>query len=251
MTMDTRAPALYVSSRTWAAPSPRGSLAPLGGAHADAATADWAAVATRLRERFGPVPVRLVLSSRLCRFVALPWLSSCWHAGAIRAYVEAAFAEAAQATPATHRIEIDWPGYGEPILAVAYPRALVDAVSAGLLGQSLVLAGIESSIGPVLRRHGGTLGAGANLLAYAEDDGIAALGFEDGRVVQVETLAGEGHGLDDVGVWSARRRIAYSDDRALRWLGTTPAPVRFAGNTLAVAGAAYASPGQALVEDGR
>jgi hypothetical protein len=245
------APALYVSGGTWAASSPPGSLAPLGGTHADVHAADWSAVATRLRERFGPVPLRLVLSARLCRFVVLPWLSSCWTAGAIRACVESAFAQSAQATPATHRIQVDWPAYGEPILAVAYPRALVDAVAAALLARLLVLDSVESSIGPVLRRHAGALGAGAGLLAYAEDDGIAALGLEHGRLVQVETLDGDGPGLDDLGVWSARRRMAYADDGQMRWLGTTPMPPRFAGDALAVAGVAVASAGHAIVEGAR
>jgi len=250
VTVATRAPQLYVSGRTWAASPPAGSLAPLGGAHADASGADWAAVAVHLRERFGPVPVQLVLSARLCRFVALPWLPDCWNAASMRAHVEAAFA-ALQVSPTSHRIQIDWPDFGEPILAVAYPRAVVDAIAAALLGQLLVLAGVEASLGPVLRRVGGQLGTGASLLAYAEDDGIVALGLEGGGVVQVETLADDGVGLDDIGAWSARRRMAYADDRQLRWLGTTPAPVRFAGTTLAVPGTAAASAGHALVGAGR
>jgi hypothetical protein len=247
VTVAARTPLLYVSGRTWVASSPPGSLAPFGGAHADAASADWAAVATQLRERFGPVPVQLVLSVRLCRFVALPWMPDCWTAQAMRAHVEAAFA-AASVGPETHRLEIDWPAFGETILAVAYPRALVDAVAAALLGRQLVLAGVEASLGPVLRRVGAKLGTGASMLAFAEDDGIAALGLDGGRVVQVETLASNGGGLDDVGPWSARRRMAYADDRQLRWLGTTPAPARFVGTTLAMPGAAATSAGQALVE---
>jgi hypothetical protein len=250
VTVATRTPLLYVSGATWAASSPPGSLAPLGGTHADAAAADWPAVAARLRERCGPVPVQVVLSARLCRFVALPWLPDCWAAKALRAHVDAAFA-AVGVAPAAHRIEIDWPAYGEPILAVAFPRASVEAIAAALLGQQLVLAGVEASLGPVLRRVGAALGAGPSLLAYAEDDGIAALALDGGRVVQVETLAGDGGGLDDIGAWSARRRMAYADDRQLRWLGATPAPDRFAGTTLAAPGVAAASAGQALVESGR
>jgi hypothetical protein len=248
--MARRAPLLYVSGGTWAASSPPGSLAPMGGTHADAATADWPAVATRLRERFGPVPVQLVLSTRLCRFAALPWLPDCWTAKAMRAHVEAAFAAAGVTTDA-HRIEVDWPAYGEPILAAAFPRALVEHIAAALLGQQLVLAGVEASLGPLLRRVGAALGAGPSLLAYAEDDGIAALALDGGRVLQVETLAGDGGGLDDIGAWSARRRMAYADDRQLRWLGATPPPARFAGTTLATPGTAAASAGQALVEGGR
>jgi hypothetical protein len=241
---------LYVSGRTWAASPPPGSLAPLDGAHADAGAADWPAVAVRLRERLGPVPVQLVLSARLCRFATLPWLPDCWNAASMRAYVEDAFA-AMQAPPQSHRVEIEWPAYGEPILAVAYPRALVDAIAAALLGQQLVLAGVESSLGPVLRRVGGQLGAGPSLLAYAEDDGIVALGLEGGGVAQVETLADDDSGLRDIGAWSARRRMAYADDRQLRWLGTTPAPARFVGTTLAVPGSAAVTAGLALVGAGR
>jgi hypothetical protein len=244
MTMATRTLPLYLSSTGWLAPAPAGTFTPLAGSRE--AGDDWPALARALRDRHAARRVQLLLSTRLCRFQVLPWLSSCFTAGAIRARVAEAFA-AARVAPAAHHVEIDWPAHGEPILAIAYPRAPVEALHAALRSAGIALTGVESSVGPVLRRHGRGLGAGPVLLAYAEDDGIAGLTLEGGRVVQVESLPGSGIGLDDVGVWSSRKQVAFADDNQLRWLATVPCPERFAGVPLA-AGGNPVSAGHAVLE---
>jgi len=238
---------LYVSATSWVAPARGGTPAPLSGMPPAPDDADWGALGKALREQFGAVQVQLLLSARQCRFLVLPWISSCYSGASIRAYVADAFAEAMAVTRQTHHVEIDWPAYGEPILAAAYPRALIESLRATLRSAGHVLESVDSSIGPILRRYGRALGAGPVLLAYAEDDGITGITIEDGRVVQVETLSGDGGGLDDLGVWSSRKQFSFADDRQLRWLATTAKPDAFAGVPLAIVGAAPVSAGHAMV----
>ena len=147
-------------------------------------------------------------------------------------YVYDAFLTAAGVTRESHHIQIDWPRYGEPILAVAYPRVIVDSLRDGLAAQGHVLAKIDSSIAPLLRRYGQALDANQALLAYAEDDGITGITVEDGKVVQIETLSGHGTGLDDVGIWSSRKQFAFADDAQLRWLATAAMPDVYVGTQI-------------------
>lgn len=235
---------LYVSSRSWVAPPPVGELMPIGGGPE---SPDWSAVGRDLRKKFGVSRMHVLLSARLCRYQVLPWLSSCYTGAAIRAYVADAFAEVASVNADTHHVEIDWPAYGEPILAVAYPRIVIDALLAGMRSAGHQPGGVDSSIGPILRRYGQTLGNLPALLAYAEDDGITGITLEEGRVVQVETLSGKDGGLEDVGIWSSRKQFAFGNDAQLHWLGTAARPATFAGAVMAAVGAAPVSAGHGVV----
>lgn len=213
--------------------------------HSD--STDWCRAGVELREAFGISRVHVLLSARLCRYQVLPWLSSCYTGSAIRAYVADAFAEVASVTADTHHVEIDWPAYGEPILAVAYPRVAIEALHAGMRSAGHQPAGVDSSVGPILRRYGKTLGNLPALLAYAEDDGITGITLEDGRIAQVETLSGQDGGLEDIGIWSSRKQFAFGHDAQLHWLGTAAPPPTFAGTVMAVAGAAPVSAGHGVV----
>lgn len=243
---------LYVSTSTWLAMAGDAVSAPLSGRHdgmpAGADPQGGEALARALRQQFPKAgKVSLVLSARLCRFVALPWLSTGAGAGGIRSRVEAAFA-AEGTDPASHHVEIQWPPHGAPILAVAYPRLLVEALDQSLLAAGCALQDVRASIVPILAKYGSRLGIGPRLLAYAEDDGITGISLEGGRVVQVETLSGSGCGLDDVAVWAARKRFAFVEDGALRWLPTAPSPSPFGGEPLSLSGVgAPVSPGHAVV----
>lgn len=245
--MSKKTLALYVSANGTIASTRASLLAPMTAMHADVSSVDWNALGETLRERFGKTRVQLLLSARQCRFQVLPWLSSCYTGAAIRRYVADAFASEAGATTESHQIEIDWPHYGEPILAAAYPRAIVNGLRDGLASSGHVLVGANSSIGPVLRRYGYALDARQALLAYAEDDGITGVTVEDGKVVQIETLSGVGVGLDDVGVWSSRKQFAFADDAQLRWLATAEKPEVFAGTMLPLVGPSPTSAGHAVV----
>ena len=150
-------------------------------------------------------------------------------------------------TRESHHIQIDWPRYGEPILAVAYPRVIVDSLRDGLAAQGHVLAKIDSSIAPLLRRYGQALDTNQALLAYAEDDGITGITVEDGKIVQIETLSGHGTRLDDVGIWSSRKQFAFADDAQLRWLATAAMPDVYVGTLLPLVGVAPISAGHAVV----
>jgi hypothetical protein len=192
-------------------------------------------------------PVRIVLSARLCAFLVAPWVADCFTGPSIRAAVAAMF-ESQGVTEASHRIEIDWPVYGQPVPAVAYPRLLVDSLRGALAASGGTVVSTVASVVPVLRRHGNALEAlrGA-MLAYAEDDGITGITLENGCLVQVETLASQGAGLGDVRLWLSRKRFAFADDGALHWLASRPAPESFAGHVIPLQGDAPATPGHALV----
>jgi hypothetical protein len=243
--MGKKSSVLYVASAGWLAHADR--LAPLAGSHEDACGADWKGVGEALRGLAGPRRVRVLLSARLCRFGVLPWVSSLAGRRAMLAYVAEALAEDHGISAQTHHFAIDWPAFGEPVLAAAYPRDLVEALRAGLEAAGHVLDAVESTPGPVLRRYGARLGAGPALLAWAEEDGIAAVTVEENRVAQIETLPRNGQGLDDLAVWSARKQFIFADDASLHWLATAEKPAAFPGAIMEVADAAAAvSAGHAL-----
>jgi hypothetical protein len=240
---------LYMSHVTWAAGRGGSAGALAGGVLEGHGPEAWQSLGEALRQHFPTeTRVRGVLSGRWCRFVSVPWTSSCRTGGAIRAYVGEMFAAMHAISAATHHIQIEWPPYGQPILAVAYPRAMVEAVGEGLAACGFVLEGIASSIDPVLRRFAPGLGNASALLAYAEDDGVTGITLESGQVAQVETLlAGDG-GLDDVSLWMTRKRFAFADDGALHWIATAPRPTGVAAVELALTDAdSAATPGHALV----
>ena len=232
--MSNRTLALYVSASGTLAMTRGSGLAPLVSAHDDLSQVDWSALASALREEFGTVRVQLLLSAKQCRYLVLPWLSSRYTGAAIRDYVAEAFTATASVSSTSHLIEIDWPPYGEPILAAAYPRTIVDTLRDGLAAAGLGLLGVEGSIGPVLRRYGRMLDTTQALLAYAEDDGITGITVEAGKVVQIESLPCEADGLDQIAVWASRKQFAFDDDDRLCWLATASKPDAYAGRLIPV-----------------
>lgn len=229
--MGKKSTVLYVATNSWLALP--GGMEPIVGTHDDASVADWKGVGTMLRESAGQSRVRVLLSARLCRFGVFPWISSVATGRAMRAHVEEAFAESHAISTQSHHFEIDWPSYGQPVLAVAYPRTLIEALRDGLVETGHVPSVVDSSMGPVLRRYGARLGPEPALLAYAEDDGMTAVTVEDDRVAQVEMLADSGHGLDELVVWAARKRLLH-DDGGLHWLATADKPREFPGGIMAL-----------------
>lgn len=217
--------------------------------HADPLVSDWEGIGQSLLACFGsPCRVRLILSARLCRCLVVPWVSSLFTGRAIRDYVAESFAGSHGVTDATHRIEVHWPRYGQPILAAAYPRPLVEAVQSGLAATGSAVDSIVVSVGPILRRHGADPRDASSLLAFAEDDGITGITVDGGQVTQVETLSGRGLGLEDAALWLTRKRFGFAEDAAMRWLATDAAPEGFAGSVLPVGGTdAPASPGHAVL----
>ncbi|MBU8975702.1 MULTISPECIES: hypothetical protein [unclassified Lysobacter] len=241
---------LYVASTTWVALRPGDAGGAIAGEHGggEPDAAEWARIVQTLSTHFKAIgTVRLVLSARLCRFLVAPWVSDCFTGASIRASVMAMFA-GHEVSDTSHHVEIDWPAYGQPVPAVAYPRALVETVRNALQTGGGRVQSTVASVVPVLRRYGGTLASTASaLLAYAEDDGITGITLERGRLVQVETLSAQGHGLADATLWLSRKRFAFADDNALHWLGSAAPPDAFAGTLLPVQGDAPASAGHALV----
>ncbi|GAB3094102.1 hypothetical protein [Lysobacter terrae] len=223
---------LYVSGSTWLALG-KSPLTPLHGAHADPLQQKWDVVLQQIGKQLGKVnAVSIILSARLCHFVVLPWTPQCDSGAAIRRYVADAFAVGQGVSPDSHQVQILWPDYGAPIFAIAYPRALGETLQSALSAAGYKLSGIATSAMPILARYASTLGQGPRLLAYAEDDGFTAITLEEGRVAYVETLAPDGHGLDDLTVWASRKRMAFANDGSLHWLATSPPPGAFVGLAL-------------------
>ena len=247
MIMGRKALALYVSANSMIAVAKASMLEPLVANHTDVSSVDWKAWGASLRDHFGVATVQLLLSARQCHYQVLPWLSSCYTGATIRRHVEDAFMSAAGVSADSHQIEIDWPAYGEAVRAAAYPRAVVESLREGLAAAGHVLTGVDSSIGPILRRYGKAVEAGQALLACGEDDGITGITLEHGKVVHIDTLSGSGAGLDDVGVWSSRKQFAFADDAQLHWLASTTQPASYAGTRLPVIGPAPASAGHAVM----
>src|SRR5690606_31278377 len=82
-----------------------------------------------LREKSGfGARVDLTLASSLVRFVTVPWIAGAFTGSAIRRQVERALAERHGEDPASWQLCIQWPRYGWPAFAVAYPSGLMAAV---------------------------------------------------------------------------------------------------------------------------
>lgn len=228
---------LYVSTSSWFAMSGSGVDGVIHGDSANRASEAWEAVGAALLTQFrSPRQVSVIVSARQCRFLVLPWLSSCFTGGAIRKYVAEAFAERYGVSAVSHHIEITWPRYGEAIGAVAYPRQLVDALRSGLDLTGHEVTSVVASVYPVLHKYRGGVGTDHALLAYAEDDGVTAVTIEDGGIAQVETLCGEGGGLDQLEVWSSRKRFGFASDGQMHWLASTEKPEVFPGAVLPLVG---------------
>lgn len=228
---------LYVSTTTWFAMGRPRTAGHLAGEHESLSQADWTAVATSLREKFKHRKVKLILSARQCRFAVLPWVSSCFTARAIRRYVESSFEAEHGVTTATHHIEIDWPRYARPIVATAYPRLLVEALTAALGSAGLELVSAGASVGPVTSSYRSVPDMAHGLLAYAEDDGLTAVSMEQGEIAAVEVLHGGACALNELEVWVSRKRFGFPRDEQMRWLGTAAKPDVFPGVTLPLADA--------------
>lgn len=244
--MGTRQIPLYVSGTTWlAGVAPQ----PLRGAHVSPLAQQWERVGQQLcKAAAGRRDVAVVLSARLCRSVVLPWTSGCHRAGTIRRLVAEAFA-AQGIDEAGHHLQVQWPDFGAPILAIAYPRELGEALRSGLAAAGLSLASVCVSAVPVLSTHGRRLGASPALLAWDEDDGVTAVTVEAGRVLQLESLPRDGHGLEDLAVWASRKRMAFASDEALRWLALSTPPAAFAPESIMAPGQAKPlSAGHAVVQ---
>lgn len=240
---------LYLSRTTWVAAISGTSDELTSGVLQGEDGTVWSSLGQTLRQRF-PLhrSVRVILSARRCQFLVAPWAPGCFTGRAIRDYVAQLFAELHNVLDATHHIEIDWPPYGQPILAVAYPRAAIETLCKGLADSNLTTACVMPSIAPVIHRFAGKLSTPSALLAYAEDDGVTGITFDAGQVVQVEALSGQCGGLEDCALWFARKRFAFDDDRAMHWLATAPAPDGFSGTPLPCGEEGKpASPGHALV----
>lgn len=242
---------LYIATSTWFASTGAGESNLLQGEHAGLMDGDWSPLCKTLASHFGPRrKVSLVLSAAYCRFLVTPWVSSNYTHKSIRANVIDAFARNHGVTASNHHIRIQWPKYGAPVLAVGYSHEMLDALRVCLGQAGMTLAEATASVFAIHRKYGPSLPTGDSLLAYAEDDGLAAITLEQGALAQVEWLPAQGmrNGLDGIGVWSSRKRFGFADDQHMRWLASSEMPGVFPGKLMQLKGLDRAfSPGHAVV----
>jgi hypothetical protein len=150
----------------------------------------------------------------------------------MRAQVELEHADEGVVAGRTHRIEIAWPKYGDPIVSVAYPLDLVDAMTVALKADGHNLLSVESSAAAVLCAMAGRFPERTMLVAYAEGDGISAIIMENDRVAGFESLLPSDEGYGGVLAWCRRQQCRFERDSQLYWLATTPKPAFFPGNEL-------------------
>lgn len=223
--------------RRLALDSPAGSMDPA--ALADAAT--W------LRSRPGAGgTVELLLASTRVVFVTVPWVIGTFTGGAIRRQVAQALA-ATGTDPADWALGIQWPAYGAPTFAVAYPRALLAETGQALRAAGLDTGRAEAVAVAVAKRFGQHVPDGNGLLCFAEDDRLTGVHMDAGAIGDVESVPHDGTGLDSVDVWCRRKRLDYPLEGQLRWLQAAHCPAAFAGTVLVAAGAAECA-GTALME---
>lgn len=201
------------------------------GATADAPDpAALAEAAGWLRSRQGRAKdVDLLLSSTRVRFVGVPWVMGTFSGAAIRRQAEQALA-ATGADPDGWELRIQWPRYGCPVFAVAYPRQLLAGAAEALAAAGL---GVRRSLATAVAtatRVGPQMPEGPGLLCFAEDDGITGVHLDDGLIADVEWVSHAGSGLDSVDVWCRRKRLEYPGEGQLRWLQPAHCPPPFEGH---------------------
>ena len=242
---------LYIATSTWFASTGAGESNQLQGEHTGLTDGDWSSLGKALSSHFGKRrKVSLVLSAAYCRFMVTPWVSSNYTHKSIRAHVIDAFARSQGVTDSSHHVRIQWPKYGAPILAVGYPQEVLNALHACLSEVGMTLAEATASVFAIHRKYGPSLPSGDSLLAYAEEDGLAAITLEEGALALVEWMPAQGmsNGLDGIDVWSSRKRFGFADDQHMRWLASSEMPSVFPGKLMRLKGLEQAvSPGHAIV----
>lgn len=197
-----------------------------------------------LRERSGfGARVELTLASSLVRFVTVPWIAGTFTGTAITRQVARALAESYGEDPARWQLRIQWPRYGWPAFAVAYPSGLMAAVAESLLVAELTLDRTVASATAVVSRYASTMPRGASFVGFQEDDGLTGVYLHDGEVAGVEFVSHQAQGLDAPHVWGNRKRFEFPTPGQLRWVQAGHCPSAFAGLALtaAASGSACAS----------
>ncbi|GEM_PF-1000421 len=184
-----------------------------------------------LRSRQGRAEdVDLLLSSTRVRFVSAPWVMGTFSGAAIRHQAEQALA-ATGTDPAGWELRIQWPRYGCPVFAVAYPRQLLAGAAEALAATGLAVRHSLATAVATATRVGTQMPQGPGLLCFAEDDGITGVHLDDALIADVEWVSHAGHGLDSVDVWCRRKRLEYPGERQVRWLQPAYCPPPFEGQT--------------------
>lgn len=197
-----------------------------------------------LRERSGfGARVELAMASSLVRFVTVPWIAGTFTGDAIRSQVVRALAELHGEDPAQWQLCIQWPRYGWPAFAVAYPSGLMAAVAESLLAAELTLDRTVASAAAVVSRYASNMPRGASFVGFHEDDGLTGVHLHDGKIAEVEFVSHQVQGLDAPDIWGSRKRFEFPTPGQLRWVQAGHCPSAFAGLALTAAesGSACAS----------
>lgn len=171
--------------------------------------------------------VDLLLASSMVRFAAVPWVAGTFTGGAVRRQVERDLAQRYGPESGNWSLRIQWPTYGWPIFAIAYPTWLLSEVSAALRKVGLASNQAMAMAVAAAARHGGRMPGGAGWIGFLEDEGLTGVHVNDGTILEVECLQVRGQGLDAPEVWCRRKQFEFPEPGQLRWLQAGHGPLVF------------------------
>ncbi|WP_368564622.1 hypothetical protein [Pseudoxanthomonas sp. UTMC 1351] len=208
---------LYLTSRSWHALE-RGRQRVHASGSIDAGSKQpFAALAQWLTSHAtGKLRVDVLVSAAAVRFMTLPWSSAAGTGAGIRKRVLQAW-ERSGLDNSTHDIRIQWPRYGEPIVAVAYPTAWLRSLEAALAAAGVSVGAIGCSAVAIAGRYAVRMPSGPSLLVIEEDDALVGVHLRDGAITDFETLPPDGQGLDEVSVWLHRKQMDLPEAKQMRW----------------------------------
>ncbi|KAF1722236.1 hypothetical protein [Pseudoxanthomonas wuyuanensis] len=208
---------LYLTSQSWFALARGSQDAHASGALIPESAQTLAPVAQWLQSQAaGKTRVDVLISAATAGFLTLPWLSTANTGAAIRKRVLHAW-EKNGLDGTAHDIRIQWPRYGEPIVAVAYPSAWLRSVEDLLATAGATIGTVTCSAVAIAERYAARMPRGTSLLVIEEEDAVVGLHLQDGTLTDVEVLSPQGEGLDEVPVWLHRKQMDFPDAGQVRW----------------------------------
>lgn len=208
---------LYLTSQSWFALERGSQNAHGSGAIIPESDLPLATLAQWLQSQVtGKTRVDVLISAAAVHFLALPWLSTANTGAAIRKRVLHAW-EKNGLDGAAHDIRIQWPRYGEPIIAVAYPTAWLRSIEELLATAGATIGTVTCSAVAIAERYAARMPRGPSLLIIEEGDAVVGLHLQDGTLTDVEVLSPQSEGLDEVPVWLHRKQMDFPDAGQVRW----------------------------------
>ncbi|GAB3388907.1 hypothetical protein [Azotobacter armeniacus] len=176
----------------------RGELELLGGTeYGQAEGPAWSGAAQALERLLseqdrGRGTLSLVLSSRFVRFALIPWSEQIASPEELEAYARFRFQEIYGALANDWLVRLSPAPAGQPRLAAAVERGLLERLQVALKGAGLRLASVQPYLMAAFNRFAGQLPAGDFLFVLAEQGRSSLLLAREGCWAGVRSVAGSG-----------------------------------------------------------